>query len=174
MANNAETIEPIKLQWIKGDKIGNVETVVGTEQEWTIFESGSRISSDLIHEFMMPIASDDTILDFESASSEIAVRTREPRRKGGEGLQPSKVIQKETSPVRILFDKQKNVDKVTLTLSLNITVPKKDIFDIISSSFSNEETVKELHSFIADQISDEDVKKSIQDSIKSLIDKRYK
>ena len=162
MDSSTETIEPIKLQWIKGDKIGNVETVKGTSNEWTLFESGTRISSSLINEFMIPIGSYDPVLDFDSATSEVPSVQRK---------RESSPQQK--SPIRILFDKQKNADEVSLTLSLQITVPKKDVFDIMSVSFEEDEVIKELRSFIEDQIRDERVKEAIKDSVYSLIEERY-
>lgn len=164
MANSSETIEPIKLQWIKGDKIGNVEIIKGTDNEWTLFESGARISSSLINEFMIPIGSNDPMLDFSSAiSPPVEVSTK----------QQSKTRQ-DKSPIRILFDKQKNADVISLTLSLDITVPKKNVFDIMSVSFEEEEVINELRAFIADQIKDDRVKEAIKDSVYSLIEERYK
>jgi len=167
MDSSTETIEPIKLQWIKGDKIGNVETVKGSDSEWTLFESGARISSSLINEFMIPIGSNDPILDFDSAVSNV---TNTSRKREQQNLSKPHI---EKNPVRMLFDKQKNADEVTLSLSLNITVPKKEIFNIISVSFEEEEVIKELRSFIEDQIKEDLVKESIKNSIHSLIEERY-
>jgi hypothetical protein len=167
MDSSTETIEPIKLQWIKGDKIGNVETVKGSDSEWTLFESGARISSSLINEFMIPIGSNDPVLDFDSAISTVETSPR----KREQQILPKLPV--ERSPVRMLFDKQKNADEVTLSLSLNITVPKKEIFNIISVSFEEEEVIKELRSFIEDQIKEDLVKESIKNSIHSLIEERY-
>jgi hypothetical protein len=164
MDNSTETIEPIKLQWIKGDKIGNVEIISGTDSEWTLFESGARISTSLINEFMIPITIHDPVLDFNSAISSVPQQSNRRETK-----QPKT----EKSPIRILFDKQKNADKVTLNISIDITVPKKDMFDILSVSFESEEVVKELNSFIVDQIKDDQVKESINHSILSLIEERY-
>lgn len=166
MNSSTEIIESIKLQWIKGDKIGNVETVKGTDDEWTLFESGSRISSSLINEFMIPITQNDPVLDFSSAISTISdVQKRE--------VLPAVKSHIEKSPIRILFDKQKNADQVTLTLSLNINVPKKEMFDIISVSFEEDEVIEELRSFISDQIKNDQVKENIKNSINSLIEERY-
>ena len=60
-----ESIEE-KLQWIKGDKIGSVEVIKTTEDGWTIFESGGRISTSLISEFLEPLDGDP--LDFNPPS----------------------------------------------------------------------------------------------------------
>ena len=40
-----------KMQWVKGEKLGKIETVVDVDGEWTVFEDGGRINSNLINEF---------------------------------------------------------------------------------------------------------------------------
>ena len=57
-----ESLEKEVLQWIKGDKIGDVETVIGIDNEWTMFESGGRIYTELINEFLSPVQGEP--LDF--------------------------------------------------------------------------------------------------------------
>lgn len=160
-----ENTEELKLQWIKGDKMGTVETVVGTEGEWTIFESGGRVSTGLIGEFLSPI--DGEPLDF--TPSQITV----PQTGPVQDNTPT-VSTNTSSPIRTLFDKQKKNDKIKLTLSFPIEVPKEAIYEIISSSFDLDEVNDELESFIVDQISDDFVKDSLMESIKELISTRYK
>ena len=160
-----ENTEELKLQWIKGDKMGTVETVVGTEGEWTIFESGGRVSTGLIGEFLSPI--DGEPLDF--TPSQITVPQTIPVQDNAPTVSTNA-----SSPIRTLFDKQKKNDKIKLTLSFPIEVPKEAIYEIISSSFDLDEVNDELESFIVDQISDGFVKDSLMESIKELISTRYK
>ena len=47
-----ESLEKELLQWIKGEKMGNIETVKGIDNEWTMFESGGRIYTELINELI--------------------------------------------------------------------------------------------------------------------------
>jgi len=158
-----ESIEE-KLQWIKGDKIGSVEVIKTTEDGWTIFESGGRISTNLMSEFLEPLDGDP--LDFNSPTP-ASIKAEVYKEK----LPP----QKETSsPIRTLFDKQKKNDKVKLNLTFPISVPKKAIYEIISSSFDSEEVNEELESFIKNQISEDLILDSLFDSIKELIKTRYK
>ena len=70
--------------------------------------------------------------------------------------------------------KQKKNDKVKLNLSFPIDVPKKAIYEIISSSFDSEEVNDELEVFIKNQISEDLILDSLFDSIKELIKTRYK
>lgn len=158
-----ENTEQEKLQWIKGDKIGKVETVSGTESEWTTFESGSRIATALIGEFLTPVIGEP--LDFEEApplnKNLVAAATK------------YKEVVKTSSPIRTLFDKQKKNDKIKLTLSFPIEVPKEAIYEIISSSFDIDEVNTELESYIKDQLSGDIVKDNLLESITQLIKSRY-
>jgi hypothetical protein len=165
MDNSMENTEEVKLQWIKGDKFGNVEIVNGTEDQWTTFESGGRIATTLISEFLEPVIGD--ALDFNPPTLALTEAAKAYKEK----VPPQKAI---TSPVRILFDKQKKNDKVKLNLSFPIDVPNKAIYEIISSSFGADEVNDELESFIKDQVSEDLILDSLFDSIKELIKTRYK
>lgn len=160
-----ENTEQEKLQWIKGEKIGTVEIVKGTEGEWTTFESGGRISTSLISEFFEPINGDP--LDFNPQTPALQKAAETYKEKVTNPLPTP-------SPIRTLFDKQKKNDEIKLSLSFPIEVPKKGIYEIISSSFDLDEVNDELESFIIDQISDSFVKDSLVQSIKELISSRYK
>jgi len=159
-----ENKEKEKLQWIKGDKIGAVETINTTEGDWTVFDSGGRISTNLIKEFLQPVIG--TPLDFSNTP------TQPPTIKKGKNK--TKASKSPTSsPIRTLFDKQKKNDKIKLNLTFPIEVPKKDIYEIISSSFDSVEVNSELESFIQEQISQDFIKDSLIQSIKELIKTRY-
>ena len=159
-----ENKEKEKLQWIKGDKIGSVETINTTEGDWTVFDSGGRISTNLIKEFLQPVIG--TPLDFSNTP------TQPPTiKKGKNKTKASKSAT--SSPIRTLFDKQKKNDKIKLNLTFPIEVPKKDIYEIISSSFDSVEVNSELESFIQEQISQDFIKDSLIQSIKELIKTRY-
>lgn len=160
-----ENTEQEKLQWIKGDKIGTVEIITGTDGQWTKFESGGRIDTSLISEFLSPI--DGEPLDFDPPTPTLQKAAETYKEKVTNPLPTS-------SPIRTLFDKQKKNDKIKLSLSFPIEVPKKGIYEIISSSFDLDEVNDELESFIVDQISDSFVKDSLVQSIKELISSRYK
>jgi hypothetical protein len=155
-----ENIEQEKLQWIKGEKFGTVETVKGIDNEWTLFVSGCRIATNLISEFLEPVHG--APLDFNNSPKPIAPKA----------INATPTPQ--SSPIRTLFDKQKKNDKVKLNLTFPIEVPKKAIYEIISSSFDTDEVNNELESFIKNQVSEDLILDSLFDSIKELIKTRYK
>jgi hypothetical protein len=161
-----ENLEQERLQWIKGDKIGTVETVKGIDGEWTTFESGRRINTGLIPEFLMAVNGEP--LDFSETPPNPALQ------KAAKTYKEKAVSPPTASPIRTLFDKQKKNDKIKLNLSFPIEVPKEGIYEIISSSFDVDEVNTELESFIKDQISESLIKDSLIQSITELISSRYK
>ena len=162
-----EKTDNVKLQWVKGDKFGSVETIKGIDGEWTLFESGGRISTNLISEFLEVVNGQP--LDFGSPTP---VVEKDGHHIASEIVPPQKT--NDQSPIRTLFDKQKKNDKVKLNLIFPIEVPKEDIYEIISSSFDTDEVNEELESFIKNQISEDLILDSLFDSIKELIKTRYK
>lgn len=162
---NTDTQE-VRLQWIKGDKVPNVEKVVSQDGEWTLFESGSRIATNLIHEFMLPIEGEP--LDFDIADA------IQPIQNNVNNQAVKTQVKKYDNPIRTLFNKQKKTDKVDLKLNFSINVPTKDIFSIISMTFDEDEVVMELDSFISDQIDASFIKDTLRTAIEELIDTRYK
>lgn len=162
-----ENLEQERFQWIKGDKIGTVETVKGIDGEWTTFESGRRINTGLIPEFLMVVNGEP--LDFSEPPP-----PKPALQKAAKTHKEKVVSQPTASPIRTLFDKQKKNDKIKLNLSFPIEVPKEGIYEIISSSFDADEVNTELESFIKDQISESLIKDSLIQSITELISSRYK
>ena len=162
--------QEIILQWTKGDKIGNVEKISTQDSEWTVFQSGSRIATGLINEFMIPLEGEPLDLN--------PLEILEPTGSNRPGPHPTGIqISPEPvkeNPIKTLFGKQKKTDKVDLKLTFSISVPAKDIFDIISMTFDEDEVVAELDSFISAQINPEILKDTLRTSIKELIKTRYK
>lgn len=162
--------QEITLQWIKGDKIGNIEKIANQDGEWTTFQSGSRIATGLINEFLLPIEGEP--LDLNTPLEMLGpVGTNGPG-PHPTGVQGSTKLTRE-NPIKTLFDRQKKTDKVELKLTFSISVPAKDIFDIISMTFDEDEVIAELDSFISAQINPEILKDTLRTSIEELIKDRY-
>lgn len=152
-----------RLQWSKGEKIGNVEIITTQDSEWTTFNSGARIATDLINEFMIPI--DIEPLDFTQIELATPGAVNIPT--------PIKVDVVNKNPIRILFNKQKKIDTLDLTLTFPINTPTRDIFDIINETFDEAEVIDELTAFIMDQINTESVHAKLIAEVHGLITKRF-
>jgi len=149
----------VQLQWIKGDKQGNVEIVDDTVDNWTVFKSGNRIDTSLINEFMAPVNGEP--LDFSPTKTVSKTVSRSPK----------KEVKK--SPIRLLFEKQKEFEKDSLCIEIPIEIPKNAIYDLLTSTFDGDEVRVELESFILDQIPNNELNSIIKGFISELIQSKY-
>jgi hypothetical protein len=160
-------------QWIKGDLSGNVVTFKNEGPQWITFNEGGRIATDLRDEFLQQLDPD------------IAGEFIKPNPIGIDPLNIAamptvnassnvEIPAKQASPIRVLFNKQKIIDKVKLTLQFPVNLPLNDIFNLMSSSFDADEVRDELQSFILDQLSQDEILDCLHDSVQSLIESKYK
>ncbi len=159
-----------QLQWTKGDKIGTVEEISMHENEWTKFKSGSRIATNLINEFMIPIEGEP--LDFNQVSEKPLIQNKVDTNLIN--ANSSSKLNKNSNPIKILFDKQKKTENIELNLKFLINVPSSDIFDIINMSFDESEVTEELNSFILNQINETLLKDTLTKAVETLILEKYK
>lgn len=165
------------LQWVKGDKIDDVEEILEVGTEWTKFRSGSRIASNIVSEFMIPVEGEPLNLN---ANDNINISNNENLNNtqiNTKRVVSEKIVsneQEKINPIKILFDKQKKTELIDLSLNFSINVPSKDIFDIINTTFDESEVINELTLFISNQINFDIIKSTLDESIKTLILNKYK
>tara|TARA_B110000902_G_C13898588_1_gene433451 strand:- start:59 stop:580 length:522 start_codon:yes stop_codon:yes gene_type:complete len=152
-------------QWIKGDLSGNVVTFKNEGPQWITFNEGGRIATDLRDEFLQQL-DPDIAGEFIKPNPAMIDPLNIP-------VLPM-VNAKQTSPIRVLFDKQKKNDKVKLTLQFPVNIPPNGIFNLMSSSFDADEVRDELQSFILDQLSEDEILDCLHSSVQSLIESKYK
>jgi hypothetical protein len=61
-----------QYQWIKGENQGTVENITETIDGWVNFQSGRRIKSDLLQEFMLPIGHAEQVVKIPGVKSDYA------------------------------------------------------------------------------------------------------
>jgi len=161
-----ETKVAKRYQWIKSEKTGNVVEVERSEGEWTYFKGGSRISTTLMPEFLLPLEGNSLPL-----TNDLQTITNS---QGPTVATEKDSTHKTESPIRILFDKQAKNDTVKLKIQFPIEVPKVDIYNIILTSFDKDEVKDELKGFILNQLEEDGILDSLHQSIEDLIQERYK
>ena len=62
-----------QYQWIRGDFQGTVESITDSNNEWVNFQSGRRIKSDLLQEYMLPINHGEQIVNIPGVDTKNAV-----------------------------------------------------------------------------------------------------
>jgi len=156
-------------QWIKGDDSGMVVTIKEEDDQWIYFNEGGRVSKDLKSEYLQELDSDIAGEYVQTKSSGI-----DPLNVGGSPDTNISIPPKESSPIRLLLDKQKKLDKIPLSISFKVNAPKLGIMSILENSFDLNELNQELEKFMEDQIDTEEIIRTVKDSIKILIEERYK
>ena len=59
-------------------------------------------------------------------------------------------------------------------LEFPINIPTKGVYELMSTSFDKKEVDEQLHDFIVDQLDEDEITDYLFDSIKSLIESKYK
>ena len=108
---NVEEVKPLVYwQWIKGDDSGNVVTFDNEGPKWITFNEGGRIATELRDEFLQQLDSDIAGEYIKKTPSNI-----DPLNIGGASRSTQEIIgdviippqNTTTSPIRVLFNKQK-------------------------------------------------------------------
>ncbi len=164
--------EPLHWQWIKGDDIGNVVTIKSEDDKWINFNNGTRLAKDLKSEFIKQLDS-DIAGELLKTQSSIAMTPSTAVQKVSVDI-PIPALDTTPSPIRVLFNKQKKNNKVKLLLEFPVNIPAKGVYELMSASFDPTEVNEELHDFILDQLSQDEITDCLFDSIKSLIESKDK
>ena len=162
-------------EWVKGDYMGMTEFYKDVISDGTniflMFESGNRVNIENVDEFLLEIATgikdvdkqvvhvNEYNLGYEQVDRVEAVTKNIP--------QITNIVYEEAkqvsdSPIYKLLRKQKN-NPVTVSLSLKLNLPGKDLYNILVSSFDDAE--KDIINFALDDINIDDIKKSLTESL---------
>ena len=159
-------------QWIKGDDSGNVVTFKDEGPQWITFNEGGRIATDLRDEFLQQL---DPDIAGEFVNSNLSMDPLNQMAPGAIALTDTPIqVEQIVSPIRVLFNKQKKNNKVKLLLEFPVNIPPKAIYELMSTSFDSTEVNEQLYSFILDQLAEDEILDCLTDSIKSLIESKYK
>ncbi len=141
-----------KYQWIKGDKVGSVESYSSHDNEWVYFASGSRINASLISEYMMQVSS-DTPLDLSITKQDIRSTPK----------QSTSIVSKkqdEFNPVKSLL-KQAAKTKHHFTYTFDADIPKQQVYNLIQDSFETK-----IDDLLVDMVMSTLNKNELYDSVK--------
>lgn len=143
------------LQWIKGDKAGSVEIIASIDNEWVIFQSGGRISTELIHEFMVDTA--EGVLDFSIPQN----------------VQPQQIQSNQhskDSALMTLLKKMSKTEEHVLQINIPIKIPTLGMYTILQDTF-DEAVDEEIKRYVLNQVNDKQIKDSVNSSVEEVISK---
>jgi hypothetical protein len=157
----------MEFQWIKGDDMSVTETYKGVtsngEDLFILFDSGKRINTSLLDEYMVWFPASTRIPD------SLPVQQPEPIRATSNDMvtsiqysdQPN--ISFDESPIYKLLKKQKK-NTVEVSIKLKLNLPSKELYNVLCVSFDDAE--KEIVDFVLDDVNIDDIKRSLGDSIR--------
>tara|TARA_R110001592_G_scaffold120545_3_gene325028 strand:- start:105108 stop:105623 length:516 start_codon:yes stop_codon:yes gene_type:complete len=145
-------LNPKKLQWAKSEKIGQVETIKGSDGKWTVFESGNRVDTSLLGEYLIPV--EGTPLSFVSEHVQQSTTSLSLKTSGSSTPNTQNLAVSRDSPVLALLRKIEDFDTHRILIEVNVNIPKKNVSDLISSTFGRGEFDAALELFITEQVND--------------------
>jgi hypothetical protein len=159
--------KPKEYQWIRGERAGILEIYkenkVKAGKDWIYFESGKRIDSSLLSEFMLEINERQAPLDLGDI-----------RKVPVAGAKPSTAMTESSkSPIRILLEKQKKFDTVKVIHEMEINLPAASLYEVMLDNFG-EEVKTELIEMLLGKLNTEEIREQLKKTIVDTIDKYYK
>ena len=163
-------------QWIKGDQSGLVVTIKEEDSNWITFNEGGRLATEFRSEFIQELDADiaGEFVNTPNSTVDPLNQSATPIKPITEIAPTIPALDATPSPIRVLFNKQKKNNKIKLLLEFPVNIPTKGIYELMSTSFDKEEVNEQLQSFILDQLSEDEITDCLFDSIKSLIESKYK
>ena len=172
-----EEYEKYSYQWIKGDNLSMTQhyqdILEEGDKKYIIFTDKSRISLDLLDEYMIKVERgfEEQVIVSNPTKELIQIDgeiTKQSVVKSRELLQNKQKIEIENSPIFSLLAKQKE-NWVDVDLSLSINLPPKSLWDVLMGSFEDAE--KDILEYVTKDLDIEVVRQSLRESIKEIYKK---
>jgi len=173
-----EELSQVDFQWIKGDKMGNVEKFNGVTQDeatgmtFVQFIGGGRINIELLEEYLETFPASK--VDYNNTSGNIDLTQPDVQMQKQQVIQEPTVskpvrntvsaIELEESPIYKLL-KQQNENWVNVNITLKLNLPSKNLYNVLISSFdgANEEIIN----YVTEGVDIDDIRGALAESITS-------
>lgn len=168
--NNMDPVSELSnfsYQWIKGDNIGHVndfkELIEFNGQSYIVFTDDSRLALSLLDEYTVKVEKGFYETAFDKVENPIIEQIPQSQRRTGRSEVHQ--VQKQESPISALLRKQKE-NWVDVDLKLTINLPKKQLWDVILSSFDNAED--EIIEYVTKDLDIEVVREALKKAIMDI------
>lgn len=173
-----ETLEIKKrYEWISTSRVGRVETYLAEdENNNTYFESGRIVPTSDIQNLLKEI-DEETFNYKNSQQPEIEVPQtvdhfiEMEKLLGNENPLAQQAVQQvvEQNPIKIILDKQKKKETVTLLVDFDFEIPTKKVLELLDLMFDREEVIDEIIKSSTEKINIESITEAVKASIKEKI-----
>lgn len=156
-----EIKEGLKFQWIKSERIGDVEIVEEITDKKVHFESKRVLNKNVFEEFMKPIKSDDDLMIIQKAGDPSLEKVNSEQPKN-----PSFPVQQTTNPNDILISNSKIVDAINSSKKSRVLTLKTKVKYLDPALY---EFLKDAHDNF-DEVYREMIIRQVTEELKSEID----
>jgi len=175
-----EELSKVDFQWIKGDKMGNIEKFDGvttdesTGMTFIDFKGGGRINLELLEEYLESFPASKVDFGDTQISPDVPVNALPKDVQTQPAASKRNTVSSvalEESPIYKLLKQQKE-NWVNVNISLKLNLPPKSLYNVLISSFdgANEEIIN----YVTEGIDIEDIRSALAESITSYYDASQK
>lgn len=178
-----EELSQVDFQWIKGDKMGNLEkfdSVIqdeGTGMTFVQFIGGGRINLELLEEYLETFPASK--VDYNKTAENQILKTSDNKSqfqvKAAIDNKPSRnavsSIELEESPIYKLL-KQQNENWINVSITLKLNLPSKNLYNVLISSFNGAN--EEIINYVTEGVDIDDIREALAESIKIYYDSTQK
>ena len=166
-----------RYEWISTSRVGRVETYLAEdENNNTYFESGRIVPTSDIQSLLKEI--DEEAFNYKN-SQQPEIESPQTldhfiemeKLLGNEPQTAQNILQPvvEQNPIKIILDKQKKKETVTLLVDFDFEIPTKKVLELLDLMFDREEVIDEIIKSSTEKINIESITEAVEASIKEKI-----
>lgn len=164
-------------EWVTSQRKGRVEIYLAEDDNNVYFKSGRFIQKDLFESSLMEI-NESTYKEKENFSEPAPTpppQTADDWETMLGNPQPTSIapptpkVEKEKSPISIILERQKKFSTEIISIDYKLNMPNPKAIEFMTMMFDEEEVIEEISNFMISQISQEQAKKLLKESIKEKI-----
>jgi hypothetical protein len=166
-----------RYEWISTSRVGRVETyLVEDENNNTYFESGRIVPTSDIQNLLKEI--DEETFNYKNSQQPEIESPKSvdhfiemEKLLGNENPPAQQAVQQvvEQNPIKIILDKQKKKETVTLLVDFDFEIPTKKVLELLDLMFDREEVIDEIIKSSTEKINIESITEAVKASIKEKI-----
>ena len=175
-----ESLENKKYyEWTSTSRLGKVEAYLAEDDTNIYFESGRLIPKDqfgyqlnqIDEEIYLRKKENESLSNVQGSQNDYKVNWESLLGNDPTPVQnspiPTPIV--EQNPIKIILDKQKKKEKITIPISFEFEIPSKKVLDLLDVMFDRDEVIEEIIKSSIGNIQTESVIEKISETVKSKI-----
>jgi hypothetical protein len=174
-------------EWVSTSRLGKVEVYIAENDTTVYFESGRIVPKDRLDYDLKQIDEEIYYMKINNQQEESVPSTIdtsvdwstilgnpiETDNKPIEFLENSKSAEAEQNPIKIILNKQKKTQKITILVDFDLEVPTEKVVDLLEVMFDKEEVINEIVNSAVAKFNKQEVIEKIESMIKNKIESMF-